>query len=113
MLSLSTTQELFDQNLSYLEGELGQTAPTNDKAFLRILAGMMALMGKSFNQLAIERTKQNLVLTAGGDNLVNLGEEYIVTKKAAVQAVMAATIETTVSVPALRVFVSDSTKQTY
>lgn len=113
MLSLQTTQELFDQNLSYLEGQLGQTAPTHEKAFLRVLAGMLALLGKSFNQLAIERTKQNLVMTAGGDSLANLGIEYVVPIKLAVQAVMTATISTTVDVPANRVFVSDSTKQLY
>lgn len=113
MLSLQTTQELFDQNLSYLEGQLGQTAPTHEKAFLRVLAGMLALLGKSFNQLAIERTKQNLVMTAGGDSLVNLGTEYVVPIKLAVQAVMTATISTTVDVPANRVFVSDSNKQLY
>lgn len=113
MLSLLTAQEEFDLALSYLEGELGQTAPTHESAFLRILAGMLALHKKSLNQMFIERARQNLVLTAGGDDLSNLGTEYIVPQRAAVQAILEATIDTTVNVPADRVFVSDSTKQLY
>ena len=42
-LSIPTTQESKDTNLANLEGQLGQTSPLADKAFLRVLAAMEAL----------------------------------------------------------------------
>lgn len=113
MLTIPTTQENFDNYLSYLETELGQTAPVQDKAFLRVLASLLARQDKAFYQYAIERTKQNLVLTATGTGLNTLGTESFIPRKQAVKAVMTATITTNVDVPALTTFIADSTKDLY
>jgi len=112
-LSLPTLQELFDQKLSDFESGLSQTAPDHDQAFLRVLSATLSMQDKAFYQLAVERTKQNLVLTAFGDDLDRLGQEYVVPRKQAVQAEMTATITTSVDVPALTTFISDSTQELY
>ena len=115
MLSVLTTQEEFDRALSDLESRVGQTSPVHSLAFLRVLAGILAMMRKSTDQHIIERTKQNLVSTATGIDLDRIGAEPQIDtpRKVAVAAQMTATISTTVNVPALRVFISDSTKKLY
>ena len=88
-LNLPTTQESKNTNLANLEGQLGQTSPLADKAFLRVLAAMEALgVATPLYKFAAERAKQNLWLTATGDDLDLLGVEYNVPRKAAVAAVL-------------------------
>lgn len=88
-LKLPTTQESKDTNLANLEGKLAQTSPLADKAFLRVLAAMEALgVATPLYKFAAERAKQNLWLTATGDDLDILGAEYEVPRKAAVAAVL-------------------------
>ena len=88
-LSIPSTQESKDTNLANLEGQLGQTSPLADKAFLRVLAAMEALgVATPLYKFAAERAKQNLWLTATRDDLDLLGAEYKVPRKAAVAAVL-------------------------
>ena len=111
MLNLPTTQQSKDTNLSNLEGQLGQTSPLADKALLRVLAVMEALgVATPLYKFAAERAKQNLWLTATGDDLDILGGEYEVPRKAAVAAVLTIQLPGTngTIIPATADFVGDS-----
>ncbi len=89
MLNIPTTQETKDTNLANLEGQLGQSSPLADKAFLRVLAAMEALgVATPLYKFAVERAKQNFALTGTGDDLDVLGSEYGVSRKAAVATVL-------------------------
>ena len=109
-LKIPTTQEIKDQNLSNFESRLNQTAPLNDKAFLRVLAAMEAMVITPLYKFAVERAKQNLALTATGIDLDNLGSEYGVTRKPAEAAQLTATIPGTDStiIPSGTDFIGDS-----
>lgn len=87
-----TAQELADQNLARLESALGQTAPINRLAFLRVLAAMEALTGTALFKFGIDRARQNLALTAGVDGLTDLGGETNTPRKVAVATVLTATL---------------------
>lgn len=91
-LTIPTTKELADQNLARLESSLGQTAPLNEKAFLRVLAAMEALFGTGLYKFAAERSRQNLALTATGEGLDDLGTEYETPRKLAAATVITATL---------------------
>lgn len=89
MITTPSTQESKDINLANLEGKLGQTSPIADKAFLRVIAAMEALgIATPLYRVAIERARQNLWLTATGDDLDILGAEYDLPRKAAEAAVL-------------------------
>lgn len=110
-LTISTTQESKDINLANLEGQLSQTSPLADKAFLRVLAAMEALgVATPLYKFAAERAKQNLWLTATRDDLDLLGAEYGVPRKAAVAAVLTIQLPGTngTIIPATVDFVGDS-----
>lgn len=94
-MNIPTTQEQADQNLANLESRIGQTAPLADKAFLRVVAITEAMGYTSLFKFAVNRAKQNLALTAQGEDLDKLGVEYGVPRKSAEAAVL------TISLPAV------------
>jgi len=94
-MNILTTQELADQNLARLESALGQTSPVADQAFLRVMAVLEALTGTALSKYAVERAKQNLAMTATGDNLDLLGAEVGVVRKPSEAAVLTATLPAT------------------
>lgn len=108
-MKLPTTQELADQHLVSLEGAIAQTSPLNNKAFLRVLSVLLALAHTGIYKLAIERSMQNLALTASGDDLVLIGSEVGVFPKAAEYAGLTVTIPATtgVTIPATASFTGD------
>lgn len=85
-LPIPITQEIVDQNIARLESKLNQTSPAVDKAFIRVLAVLEALSATGLYRFGVERAKANLALTAGEAALELLGQEYGVTRKAAVAA---------------------------
>lgn len=87
-LNVPTTETMAAQILANLELALNQTAPLNDKAFLRVLAGTEALSFTTLYRYAIERALQNLAITATGEDLDRIGAEYGVTRKPAEAAVL-------------------------
>jgi hypothetical protein len=91
-LSIPTTQATADLNLNNFESNLGQTSPINDKAFLRVLAVLEALNFTTLYKFMVERAKQNLALTATGEDLENIGREYDVIKKPAEATVLSISI---------------------
>jgi len=57
-MKILTVAEIQEQNLALLESELGQTAPINPKAFLRVLAKLEAYEHKPLYNLAVQRAKK-------------------------------------------------------
>lgn len=86
--NIPTTQDTFDTDLANLESALNQDAPLAEKAFLRVLAAVLALNETSAYKYAAERAMQTLALTATGDDLANIGLEFGVVRKAAEAAVL-------------------------
>lgn len=91
-LTIPTTQELADQALANLEASLNQTAPLNEKAFLRVLAAIQALIATGLYKFAAERAKQTLALTATGSDLDLIGNEFSVIRKPSASAVLTAAL---------------------
>lgn len=108
-MKIPTTQELADQHLVSLEGAIAQTSPLNNKAFLRVLAVLLAMGHTGLYKLAIERSTQNLALTATGDDLALIGSEIGIFPKSAESAILTVTIPATtgVTIPATASFTGD------
>ena len=87
-LNIPTTAQITQRNLSNLESNLNQTAPANDKSFLKVLAAVEALAHTELYKLLVERSLQNLALTASGESLDKIGQEYDVIRKPAESAVL-------------------------
>lgn len=82
-LNIPTTQEQFEENLANLEGALGQEAPINDKAFLRVLAALEAGQYTTIYKKLVEDVKACLAITAIGDQLDTIGANYGIARKPA------------------------------
>jgi hypothetical protein len=89
---IPTTQELSDQYLAIIEGKINQTSPLADKAFNRVMAQLLAMIGTMFNKLGAERILQNLAKTATRFDLDRLGDEQKLTRNPAEAAQLTATI---------------------
>lgn len=114
-ISIPTSDEIYEAAIAYYEAKLGQDAPVTPKAFLRILAQVQRMIITGLYKLAAERYLQNLVLTASGDDIERLGEEYGVTRQDAVPAELVLTCTGTngVDIPAGTVFIGDANSLRY
>ena len=114
-LTIPTTKELKEQNLANLESNINQTSPLADKAFLRVLAAMEALQNTPLYKYAVERSLQNLALTASGDDLDKIGSEYGVNRKPAEAAQLEIDLPATdgTIIPATTSFIGDSNGERY
>jgi uncharacterized phage protein gp47/JayE len=81
MPNIPSTQENVDTALAFLESELNQSSALNDKAFLQVLARLHGVTKSEMYQFASERTKQVLVDTAQGQDLIDLAANYGVPQK--------------------------------
>jgi hypothetical protein len=88
MTTIPTTKKIIENNLSRLESSLNQTSPLNDKAFLRVLAGSIGMSITGLYKFGIQRAAQNLVISATGKDLEDLGRNFGVARKPAVAAVI-------------------------
>lgn len=115
MLNIPTTQTVKDRNLANLESNLNQTSPLADKAFLRILAAMEAMNHTELYKYAVERVLQNLALTATGDDLDIIGQEFSIIRKVAEAAVLNISLPATngTVIPASVDFMGDSNQVRY
>jgi hypothetical protein len=113
--TIPTTKELATQFLTAIEARINQTTPPVARAFNRVLAGALALFGTGVYKYGADRSLQSLALTATGEGLDTIGENYGVTRKAAVSAVIEITIVALngTLIPTGTVFVSDSTSEEY
>jgi len=87
-MKILTVAEIQEQNLALLESELGQTAPINPKAFLRVLAKLEAYEHKPLYNLAVQRAKENLALTATREGLIILRDNLSLVPKPAEAAIL-------------------------
>lgn len=87
---IPTTQNLFDAHLARLETAIGQDAPSNEKAFLKVLAGTEAGQDIGLYKYAADAAKQNLALSATADGLDRIGNDNGVPRKQAVTCILAA-----------------------
>lgn len=114
-LNIESTKTKFDQYLAYFESRLNQTSPLADKAFLRVLAGVLAMKHTEFLKYAAERAVQNLAITATGEDLAALGREYGVTRIPAASTVLVAraTATTGTVIPVTATWIGDANGMRY
>src|SRR4030042_3287168 len=107
---IPTLAEINTNHKARLESAIGQTSPTNDKAFISTLAKTEAAEDIGLYKFAADRSKQNLALTATGDDLDRIGNDNSVARKAAQTAILTATMTATtgVTIPATIDFISDA-----
>lgn len=91
-MGIPTTAQQTADNLARFESQLGQQAPINAKAFLRVLSVMEAVLATSLYKNSIDQIKQTLAITAGETGLTVLGAEYGVNRKVAVSANLTITL---------------------
>jgi hypothetical protein len=85
---IPTTTELAASFLTNFESAINQNSPLNDKAFTRVLSAEEALAIIGLYKFGVDAVKQNLALTATGEDLEALGAEYGVNKKLAEATVL-------------------------
>jgi uncharacterized phage protein gp47/JayE len=85
-ITIPTTQEQYEDNLSTFESKLNQTSPLNDKAFLRVLSAVQAGQGTGIYKYIAERILQVFAITATGIDLDVIGGNYGIVRKAAESA---------------------------
>lgn len=108
--NIPTLSDLFTAHKSRLESAIGQDAPTNDKSFINVLAATEAGQDIGLYKYAADRAKQNLALTATGEDLSRIGNDNNVPRKAAVTAEITATLpaNTGVIIPTTIDFIADA-----
>lgn len=108
--NIPTVAELISNALSRLESILGQDAPQNDKAFLNVLSTLEGAQTAGLYKYATDRAKQNLALTATGEDLDRIGNDNSLPRKAAATAELTATMtaNTGVIIPASMDFIADA-----
>ena len=74
--NIPTTEELYQAHLARLESALGQNAPDNDKSFLKVLAKTESAQDIGLYKYAADRAKQNLALTATGEDLDKISDIF-------------------------------------
>jgi hypothetical protein len=113
--SIPTTAELYAAHLARLEASIGQTAPSNAKAFLRVLAAAEAGLDIGHYKYAADAALQNLALTATGDGLDRIGNDNSTPRKQAVTAILTATLPATTGtvIPLGTEFTSDDSGVRY
>ena len=109
-MAIPTTAEIAADNLSRFESQLGQQAPINDKAFLRVLSVLEAILATSILKNSVDLARQNLAITATESGLTILGDEYSVERKLAVATNLTITLpgENGTVIPNTVDFVGDS-----
>lgn len=94
-----------------LESKIGQNSPVNNKAFLRIIAKILAMIAVLLRVEVISATKENLAITASLAGLKLIGQEYDTPYNDEVSTVLTATLPATTgtTIPANVNFTADDT----
>jgi len=113
--NIPTTKQIKENNLANYESELSQTSPAVDKAFLKVQSSINAMNFTQLYKYGVERTLQNLVLTASGDGLDLLGNNRGVVRKPAESAVLEIELPGTngTVIPITTDFIGDSNGERY
>lgn len=85
---IPTTVELAAAFLTNFEQNINQNSPLNDKAFTRVLSAQEAMAIAGLYRFGVNAVKQNLALTATGDDLKALGAEYGISLKLAESTIL-------------------------
>lgn len=109
-LRIPTTQEQVDQNIAKLESSLNQETPDVDIAFNKVISVVLSLANTSLYKYAAERALQNLAITATGDDLDLIGNNYGVVRKQAEAAVVEVSLPSPpgVLIPATVIYTADA-----
>ncbi len=107
---IPTTQDLADNHLSRLEGQINQDSPLNDKAFLRVLSVTEAGLDIGLYKYAADRVKQNLALSATADGLDRIGNDNYTPRKLETSAILTVDLiaDNGTVIPVNREFVGDA-----
>ncbi len=84
MATIPTVQQIADQNIARFEAQLGQTVPITQRAFIRVLAVLEAVLFKTLFNFGLNSVAQVFMTTASGTGLDIGGGEYGVVRKVAV-----------------------------
>lgn len=90
--------ELTELQAAYLlefESRINQDSPLNNKAFLRILSYVLAMIAVLLRVEVITASKENLAITASRDGLILIGQEYDVLIKEEISTVLTVNLPTT------------------
>lgn len=109
-IRIPTTQEQVDQNIANFESALNQETPDVDIAFNKVNAVIIALAFTSLFKYAAERALQNLALTATGEDLDKIGNQYGIVRKPAEAAVVTVSLPANdfVIIPISSIYVADA-----
>ncbi len=107
-LDLLTTEEIKENNVTSYENKIGQDAPINDKSFINVQSAINAMNITQLLKFAIERSLQNLALTATGKDLEAIGFQFDTPKRQATAAALTADLpaENGTIITILRTFTS-------
>ena len=107
---IPTLQQLYLAHLARLEATLGQDAPTQEKAFIKILAMSEAAQDIGLYKYSADAAIQNLALTATGDGLDRIGLDNSTPRQQAQTCIVTAELPATTGtvIPAGREFIGDA-----
>jgi len=107
---IPTLQQLYLAHLARLEAALSQDAPTEEKAFIKVLAMTEAAMDIGHYKYGADAAIQNLALTATGDGLDRIGNDNNTPRQQAQTCIVTAELPATTGtvIPASREFVGDA-----
>jgi hypothetical protein len=113
--NIPQVSDLQAAHLARLQATLGQNAPQNDKAFLKVLSVDEAALDIGLYKFAADRAKANLALTAVGSDLDILGNNENTPRKNAQVAILTATLPATTGtiIQSVTNFISDANGLTY
>lgn len=90
--TIPSTADLVARNKSNIESHLNQTTPPADKAFNTVLAVEQGMSHRGLYAYAADRVNANFAMTAQGDDLDAIGEEYDILRGKATAAVIVAAL---------------------
>jgi uncharacterized phage protein gp47/JayE len=95
---IPTTEELYQGHKTRLESQIGQDAPSNEKAFIKVLAKTEAALDIGQYKKSADDAKQNFAIAATGNGLDRIGNDNSTPRKQAVTAVLEVELDATTGV---------------
>lgn len=83
-----STQTIFDKALSFIESRINQTTPDADKAYNKVLAGVLSMLLSQLLKLATDKAKECLTISASIAGLRVIGQGRGIPEKTAVASVI-------------------------
>lgn len=83
-----STQTLFDKALAFIESRINQDTPDADKAYNKVLAGVLSMMLSQLLKVATDRAKEVLTISASITGLRVIGQGRNITEKPATASVL-------------------------